>query len=117
MSKEITGYEKPTCTTCRKLNKLFEENGADYRKVNYFIEPLTEEKLGELLRKANLSPYEILRTKEPLVKELNVTKETAPDEIIKLIIENPSILQRPIVEVGERAVLARPVEKALEIIK
>lgn len=116
MSEKITVYEKPTCTTCRNLNKLFAENGIDYTKINYFIEPLTEEKLRELLKKANLSPFEILRTKEPLVKELNITKDTSPDEIIKLIVENPNVLQRPIVEVGDRAVLARPIEKAIELI-
>ena len=47
MSEKITVYEKPTCTTCRKLNKLFERNGIDYTKVNYFIEPFTEENLSE----------------------------------------------------------------------
>ena len=117
MSVKITVYEKPTCSTCRNLNKLFEENGVDYTKVNYFIEPLTAEKLRELLRKANLSPFDVLRTKEPVVKELNITKETAPEEIIKHIVENPSILQRPIVEVGDSAVLARPVERAIDLIK
>lgn len=113
----ITVYEKPTCTTCRKLNKLFEENGVDYRKVNYFIEPLTEEKLRELLAKANLSPFDVMRKAEPVYKELNIAKITDADELIKLIVRNPSILQRPIVEIGDRAVLARPVENALELIQ
>jgi arsenate reductase len=116
MAEKITVYEKPTCTTCRNLAMLMKENGIGYDKVNYFIEPLTEEKLRELLKKANLSPYEVLRTKEAVVKELNITKESAPDEIIRLIFENPSILQRPIVEVGDRAVLARPIERAIDLI-
>ena len=116
MAEKITVYEKPTCTTCRNLANLLKENGIGYEKVNYFIEPLTEGKLRELLSKANLSPFDVLRKKEPLVKELNIGDETAPDEVIKLIVENPSILQRPIVEVGDKAVLARPVEKALELI-
>ncbi|MEP6902985.1 MAG: ArsC/Spx/MgsR family protein [Actinomycetota bacterium] len=113
---KITVYEKPTCTTCRKLNKLFEENGIDYTKVNYFIEPLTEEKLRELLKKANLSPFDVLRKAEPVYKELKISEVTDADKLIKLIARNPSILQRPIVEVGEKAVLARPVEKAIELI-
>ena len=96
---------------------MFRENNIEYDKVNYFIEELTEEKLRDLLNKANLSPFEVLRKKEPLAKELNITEETAPDEIIKLIVDNPALLQRPIVEVGDRAVLARPIEKALELIK
>ena len=60
----ITVYEKPTCTTCRKLNKLFEEKGIDWRKVNYFIEPFDELKLTALLKKAGMKPYEALRRNE-----------------------------------------------------
>jgi arsenate reductase len=116
MLKKITVYEKPTCTTCRKLNKLFEENGVDYTKVNYFIDALSEEKLRELLKKANLSPFEVLRKAEPVYKELNIAEVTDSDALIKLIVENPSLLQRPIVEIGDKAVLARPVENALELI-
>lgn len=113
---EITVYEKPTCTTCRKLNKLFEENGVDYRKVNYFIEPLTAEKLANLLEKANLTAFDVVRKNEPVYKELKAAEITDEEELVKTIVENPSILQRPIVEVGERAVLARPIENALELI-
>ncbi|MBA3786284.1 MAG: arsenate reductase [Acidobacteria bacterium] len=117
MNENITVYEKPTCTTCRNLAELLRENGIEYERVNYFIDELTEEKLRALLKKANLSPLEVLRKKEPLFKELNISEDMPSEKIIKLIIENPSLLQRPIVEVGDRAVLARPVEKALELIK
>ena len=117
MSEKITVYEKPTCTTCRNLAELLKENGIGYERVNYYIEPLSEEKLRALLKKANLSPIDVVRKKEPLYKELNITENTPPDEIVKLIIENPNLLQRPIVEVGSRAVLARPIEKALVLIK
>ena len=116
MSEKITVYEKPTCTTCRNLAELLKENGIGYEKVNYYIDPLSEEKLRALLKKANLSPLDVVRKKEPLYKELNINENTPSDEIIKLIIENPSLLQRPIVEVGDKAVLARPVEKAIELI-
>jgi arsenate reductase len=95
---------------------LFRENNIDYERINYFIEPLTEEKLRDLLRKLNLTAFEVLRTKEPVCKELNISAETPAEEIIKLIIENPALLQRPIVELGDRAVLARPIEKAIDLI-
>jgi len=116
MSDKITVYEKPTCTTCRNLAELLKENGIGYEKVNYYIDPLSEEKLRELLEKANLKAFDILRKKEPLFKELNISEDTPSDEIIKLIIKNPNLLQRPIVEVGDKAVLARPIEKAIELI-
>jgi arsenate reductase len=114
--KEIVVYEKPTCTTCRKLAKWFEENGIDYKKVNYYIEPLTEEKLKELLRKANLRPFDVIRKNEQAFKDSGITEKTPDDEVIKAIISNPDLLQRPIVEIGEKAVLARPIEKVKEIL-
>ena len=117
MSEKITVYEKPTCTTCRNLAELLKENKIGYERVNYYIDPLSEEKLRELLGKANLKAFDVLRKKEPPFKELNISEDTPPDKIIKLIVENPNLLQRPIVEVGERAVLARPIEKALELIR
>ncbi len=116
MSEKITVYEKPTCTTCRNLAELLKENGIGYEKVNYYIDPLSEDKLRELLEKADLKAFDVLRKKESLFKELNITEDTPSDEIIKLIIENPNLLQRPIVEVGEKAVLARPIEKVKELL-
>src|SRR5689334_15453028 len=103
---KITVYEKPTCTTCRKLAALFKENNIDYDKVNYFIEPLRKEKLRELLQKAGLKPRDVLRKNEPEYKALKIAEVESDDELVRLIVENPSLLQRPIVEVGDCAVLA-----------
>lgn len=113
----ITVYEKPTCTTCRKLTNLLIENGVDWDKVNYFIEPFTEAKLTALIKKTGMRPYDVLRRAEPDLKELGITAETPDSEVIKAMVEHPSIIQRPIIEVGDKAVLARPIEKALEIIR
>ena len=96
---------------------MFRENNIKFEKVNYFIDALSEEKLRELLKKADLSPFDVVRKSEKIYKELNLSAETSPDEIIKAIIENPNLLQRPIIEVGMRAVLARPIEKGLELIR
>lgn len=112
----ITVYEKPTCTTCRNLNKLFQEKGIDYRKVNYFIEPFTEAKLKALFKKAGVRPYEVLRRAEPEFKGLGITADSSDAEVIAAMVKFPSIIQRPIIEVGDKAVLARPIEKALEIL-
>ena len=113
---KITVYEKPTCTTCRKLNKLFEENGVDWKKVNYFIEPFTENKLSGLLKKTGLKPFDVLRRAEPDFKLAGIDKDSSDKEVIAAMVKFPSIIQRPIVEVGDKAVLARPIEKALDLI-
>ena len=98
------------------MAQLFRENGIDYEKVNYFNDPLTEDKIRALVRKMGVEPYEILRRGEAAFKELGITPETPADEIIKHIAANASILQRPIVERGDRAVLARPATRVLEIL-
>lgn len=113
---KITVYEKPTCTTCRKLNKLFEEKGIDYKKVNYFIEPFTENKLKALFKKTGMKPYDALRRAEPDFKATRITADSSDKEVIAAMVQFPSIIQRPIIEVGDKAVLARPIEKALEIL-
>ena len=114
---KIIVYEKPTCTTCRNLAKLFRENGIDHEKVNYYIEPLTEQKLAELIKKTGLRPIEVVRRKEAEFTQLGLTDDTPDAQLIKAMVEHPNLLQRPIVEVGSKAVLARPAEKALELIK
>ena len=107
----ITVYEKPTCTKCREMNKFLVEQGFDFTKVNYYIDPLSEEKLRELLKKVGMKPRELLRTGESVYRELNLGKrELSDDEIIALMVEHPDLIQRPIVERGNRAVLGRPTE-------
>ena len=63
-----------------------------------------------------MSPFEILRKGEPQAKEFGLNADTSPGDIIKYIVQYPALLQRPIVEVGDRAILARPAEKALTIV-
>ena len=99
------------------MASLFRENGIDYDKVNYFNEPFTEEKLRRLIKKTGLRPFDVLRKNEAGVKERGITAETPDADVIKAMVNDPSIIQRPIVEVGDEAVLARPIEKALELIK
>ncbi len=110
---DITVYEKPTCTTCRRLAALLTERGIDFDRVNYFIDPLGEEQLGDLLRKAELRPRDVVRMKEPGARELPLDDDQAT---LRALAERPDLLQRPIVERGDRAVLARPPENVLELL-
>ncbi|MCA1635646.1 MAG: arsenate reductase (glutaredoxin) [Acidobacteria bacterium] len=90
---------------------MLRESGIEYEKINYFFEPIGEEKLRELVRKMGISPRELLRTGEAVYRELGLAqRELSDEEIIKLMAEHPELLQRPIVERGGRAVLGRPTE-------
>jgi len=95
------------------LGLLFRENGIDYDKVNYFNEPFTEKNLGALVKKTGKRPFELLRR----ASDSGLTADTSDAEVIKAMVADPNLIQRPIVEVGDKAVLARPIEKALELIK
>lgn len=108
----ITVYEKPTCTTCRNLATLFRENGIDYEKVNYFNEPFTEENLGRLIAKTGMRPIKITRG----AAAAGLTDDTPDAQVVAAMVADPNLIQRPIVEVGNEAVLARPIEKALELL-
>jgi len=85
--------------------------------VNYYIDPLSEKDLKALIKKTGLRSIDVVRKKEAEFKELGLSDETPDAELIKAMVEHPNLLQRPIVEVGDKAVLARPVEKALELLK
>ena len=114
---ELTVYEKPTCTTCRKLATLLQERGVDFDRVDYHVYPLPEEKIRELLGKAGISARDALRTREPVYEELGLDRrEASEDELVALMAEHPQLLQRPVVERGDRAVLARPVERVIELL-
>src|SRR5215813_14493080 len=93
------------------MDKLLRESGIPFDKVNYYVEPLSKKKLTELVRKLDLKPRELLRKSEPIYKELGLAEDKFSDsELIALMVEHPDLLQRPIVERGDRAVLGRPTE-------
>lgn len=99
------------------MDKLLRESGIPFEKVNYYNEPITKKKLTELIRKMNLKPRDLLRKSEPIYKELGLANnEFSDSELIGLMIENPDLLQRPIVERGDRAVLGRPIENVKELL-
>ena len=99
------------------MDRLLRESGVDFEKVNYYIEPLSKKQLTELIRKMKITPRELLRTSEPIYRELGLAKGDFSDaELISLMIEHPDLIQRPIVERGDRAVLGRPTENVKQLL-
>jgi arsenate reductase len=114
---KITVYEKPTCTTCRKVVKTLNENGVNFEKVNYYVEPFSKTKLQSLLKKMKMRPSEVLRKNEKVYKDLKFKEKNYSEvQILDLMIKYPDLVQRPIIEKGNKAVLARPPERLKEII-
>ena len=114
---DLTVYEKRTCTTCRNLAALLEERGIDFDRVDYHVEPLSEDEIRELVGKTGRPAHELFRAREPVYKELGLAqREVDDDEAIALMAEHPELMQRPVVVRGDRAVLGRPVERVLELL-
>jgi arsenate reductase (glutaredoxin) len=114
---KITVYQKPTCTTCRQVYQALLEKGVDFNAVNYYVEPIPKKKLVELLKKMGLSARELLRAKEAIYKTLKLAqKDLSEDELVDLMVKYPDLIQRPIVEKGAKAILARPAERLQEIL-
>jgi arsenate reductase len=91
------------------------EKGVDFETVNYTEKPLPADELKKLLSQAGLAPKEVLRTNEDAYR-LHVAGKTLTDEqLIRIMTEHPEIIQRPIVVAGDKAVLARPVERLDEL--
>jgi arsenate reductase len=114
--QKITVYEKPTCTTCRKVAKALMENGIDFERVNYYIKPFSKSKLKNLLKKTGLKPLELLRKNEQVYKKLKIKEKNYSEEhILDLMVKHPDLVQRPIIERGNKAILARPPERIKEL--
>jgi arsenate reductase (glutaredoxin) len=114
---KIVIYQKPTCTTCRQVHAALKESGVDFEAVDYYLDPIPKARLKELLRKMGMKPRELLRTKEAIYKELKLGERDLSDsQLIDLMVEHPDLIQRPIVEKGARAILARPAERLKEIL-
>ena len=115
---KIVIYEKPTCTTCRQVHAALEDSGVDFEAVDYYLDPIPKPKLRDLLRKMGLSARDLLRTREDVYKTLRLGErpDLTEDEILDLMVKHPDLIQRPIVEKGAKAVLARPAERLKEIL-
>jgi arsenate reductase (glutaredoxin) len=91
------------------------EKGVDFTTVNYIEEPLSPKELKQLLQQAGLRPQDALRTKEAAYREYVADRDLTDDQLIQIMAEHSELLQRPIVVRGNKAVLARPVDKLAKL--
>jgi arsenate reductase len=118
VSAALTVYEKPSCTKCRGLATLLIERGVEFERVNFHLHPLSADELRALVAKTGRPARELFRSCEPVYAELGLAArpEIADEEAIALMAAHPQLMERPVVERGERAVLARPAERALDLL-
>lgn len=111
----FTIYHNPRCSKSRAGLAYLEAKGVEFQVIDYLKNPLSKKKLKDLLMKMNLKPIEIVRTQEDLYKSDFKNKNFTDDEWISILIENPKLIQRPIVAKNNKAVLAQPPENIEEL--
>ena len=111
-------YHNPRCSKSRKTLAILEENGHAYQIVEYLKAPLTDDELETILAKLKKAPQDVIRFSETLAKDLGISinDDRPAEEWISLMVQNPILIERPIVVVGNKAVLGRPPETVLEIL-
>lgn len=111
-------YHNPRCSKSRETLSLLEENNVTPEVVKYLEEPLTIEQLKTLYAQLGLAQVRgMMRTKEAVYKELNLGDDSVTDnDLFSAMVENPKLIERPIVVANGKARLGRPPEQVLEIL-
>ena len=110
-------YHNPQCKKSRAGLQYLQSRNLKFEIVEYLKKPLTEKELEKLLIKLNKKPVEIIRIQEPYYRKNLRGKNFSDHEWIRIITENPKLLQRPVVEVNYKAVVGDPVENIDSILK
>lgn len=103
-------YHNPRCSKSRAGLQYIKDHTDDFRIIEYLKEPFDEDSLKQLLMKLNLKPHDIVRTQEAIYKSDYKGKNFNDDEWIKIMIDNPKLIKRPIVVKGNKAIWAVPAE-------
>jgi len=110
-------YHNPRCSKSRATLALLEERGIRPEVVEYLKTPPDEKRLRTLLKKLGLRPIDLIRKGEAEWKESGLDASATDDELIALMARHPILIERPIVEVGQRARIGRPPEQVLELLE
>ena len=109
-------YHNSRCSKSRECLRLLEHSGLEFETIKYLETSPTFEELEVIIGKLEINPIELIRRKEKLWIEKFKNTEFTPKELIQIMILNPILIERPIVVNGNKAVIARPIEKISKIL-
>ncbi len=110
-------WHNPKCSKSRATLKLLEEREVDLEIIKYLETPHTKEEIKNLLSMLNITPRELMRTKEDIYKELNLKDEKSDEKLIEAMIKHPKLIERPIVIRNQKAAIGRPIENIIELLE
>ena len=116
-SKRVTIFHNPACGTSRKVLALLEERGAQPEVVEYLKTPPSQRRLREMIARSGLTARDFLRNREPLYIERDLDDpKWSEDQLIEILAENPSLLNRPVVETRKGVRPCRPAETVFDLL-
>ncbi len=114
---KVTIYHNPRCSKSRSALQILQEKGIQAEIVEYLRTPPDRATLTRLLQTMNMEPRDLMRKTEPEYKAAGLDDEAlTSDQLLDAMIDHPVLIERPIVVVGDKAVLGRPPERILEIL-
>jgi len=115
MSK-VKIWHNPRCSKSRNAVTLLEEKGVEAEVLKYLDTPPSRDEIVEVLGMLNLSARELMRTKEDIYKELGLKDVSDEDKLIDAMVQNPKLIERPIVIKDGKAAIGRPIENIIELL-
>lgn len=112
----ITIYHNPRCSKSRQGLAILENSGKEFTVVKYLDDTLTKSQLKKIISYLGINPIDLLRKNETIWKSDYKGKELSDEQIIKAMINNPKLIERPIVVNNTKAVVGRPPESILNIL-
>ena len=108
MKSELRVYHKSTCITCKKAITEIERMKTDIEKRDFFKDPFSEAELKKIIKMSGKKPYELLRKRDKMFKELNLENNKKTDsQIIKLMVKYPGLILRPIIITTNKAFIGK----------
>ncbi len=113
---DVTIYHNPRCSKSRTTLALLEENGVSPDVVLYLETPPSAQDISGLLAKLSMTAGQLVRSGEDVYKECGLHKDSSDEQVLAAMAQHPKLIERPIVVMGNRAVLGRPPENVLALI-
>ena len=111
-------YFKPNCYTCQTALKLVKENTKEeIETIEYLVDVPTQKDIKEILKMLGMKAEQLVRKKESLFKENYEGKKFTNGQWIKILTEHPILIERPIVVLGDKAIIGRPLESIVDFLK
>ncbi|MEZ5841643.1 MAG: arsenate reductase (glutaredoxin) [Hyphomicrobiales bacterium] len=112
----VTIWHNPRCSKSREALGLLRDKGEEPAVVEYLKTPPTAAELRDVLARLGIEPRALMRTKEAVYKELGLADVTDGEALIAAMVENPVLIERPVVISNGKAALGRPPERVLDVL-